>query len=164
MCDVPQFHISVLLRSTFVPRDRDNCVCAVMCSSGIWRSSYQVLLYAAWAGGGILQPQHGPYHASAVSYPEGGGRRRGARSNTFTWSELLLYYKTEFVFHRFLLKNPKRCVCICPAESNNLPPQLPPRNFPANDFKDSDPKSPEQSCKSLSDTYLMRLQHMDMST
>ncbi|XP_042273547.1 phosphatidylinositol 3,4,5-trisphosphate 5-phosphatase 1 [Thunnus maccoyii] len=49
-------------------------------------------------------------------------------------------------------------------ESNNLPPQLPPRNFPANDVKDSDPKSPEQACKSLSDTYLMRLQHMDMST
>ncbi|KAM7388680.1 hypothetical protein PAMP_024840 [Pampus punctatissimus] len=49
-------------------------------------------------------------------------------------------------------------------ESNNLPPQLPPRNFLANDIKDSDPKSPEQACKSLSDTFLMRLQHMDMST
>uniref|UniRef100_G3NI52 phosphatidylinositol-3,4,5-trisphosphate 5-phosphatase n=1 Tax=Gasterosteus aculeatus aculeatus TaxID=481459 RepID=G3NI52_GASAC len=48
-------------------------------------------------------------------------------------------------------------------ESNNLPPQLPPRNFLANDGKDSEPKSSEQSCKSLSDTYLMRLQHMDMS-
>ncbi|XP_077963753.1 phosphatidylinositol 3,4,5-trisphosphate 5-phosphatase 1 isoform X2 [Gasterosteus aculeatus] len=52
---------------------------------------------------------------------------------------------------------------LCPAESNNLPPQLPPRNFLANDGKDGEPKSSEQSCKSLSDTYLMRLQHMDMS-
>ncbi|XP_070764438.1 phosphatidylinositol 3,4,5-trisphosphate 5-phosphatase 1 [Enoplosus armatus] len=49
-------------------------------------------------------------------------------------------------------------------ESNHLPPQLPPRNFAANDVKDSDPKSSEQTCKSLSDTYLMRLQHMDLST
>ncbi|XP_070688087.1 phosphatidylinositol 3,4,5-trisphosphate 5-phosphatase 1 isoform X2 [Pempheris klunzingeri] len=48
-------------------------------------------------------------------------------------------------------------------ESNNLPPQLPPRNFPANDVKDSEPKSSEQACKSLSDTYLMRLQQMDLS-
>uniref|UniRef100_A0A8C2X981 phosphatidylinositol-3,4,5-trisphosphate 5-phosphatase n=1 Tax=Cyclopterus lumpus TaxID=8103 RepID=A0A8C2X981_CYCLU len=48
-------------------------------------------------------------------------------------------------------------------ESNNLPPQLPPRNFFTNDVKDSDPKSSEQACKSLSDTYLMRLQHMDLS-
>ncbi|XP_054458554.1 phosphatidylinositol 3,4,5-trisphosphate 5-phosphatase 1 [Anoplopoma fimbria] len=48
-------------------------------------------------------------------------------------------------------------------ESNNLPPQLPPRNFLANDVKDGDPKSSEQACKSLSDTYLMRLQHMDLS-
>uniref|UniRef100_A0A4W6DLN3 phosphatidylinositol-3,4,5-trisphosphate 5-phosphatase n=1 Tax=Lates calcarifer TaxID=8187 RepID=A0A4W6DLN3_LATCA len=48
-------------------------------------------------------------------------------------------------------------------ESNNLPPQLPPRNFTANDVKDND-KSSEQACKSLSDTYLMRLQHMDLST
>ncbi|XP_053178161.1 phosphatidylinositol 3,4,5-trisphosphate 5-phosphatase 1 isoform X1 [Scomber japonicus] len=44
-------------------------------------------------------------------------------------------------------------------ESNSLPPQLPPRNFGPNDVKES----PEQACKSLSDTYLMRLQHMDMS-
>uniref|UniRef100_A0A8D3DLM9 phosphatidylinositol-3,4,5-trisphosphate 5-phosphatase n=1 Tax=Scophthalmus maximus TaxID=52904 RepID=A0A8D3DLM9_SCOMX len=48
-------------------------------------------------------------------------------------------------------------------ESNNLPPQLPPRNFPANDAKDSDCKSPEQSCKCLSDTFLMRLQLTDLS-
>ncbi|XP_044054159.1 phosphatidylinositol 3,4,5-trisphosphate 5-phosphatase 1 isoform X2 [Siniperca chuatsi] len=49
-------------------------------------------------------------------------------------------------------------------ETNNLPPQLPPRNFAANDVKDSDLKSSEQACKSLSDTCLMRLQHMDLST
>ncbi|KAG7513453.1 phosphatidylinositol 3,4,5-trisphosphate 5-phosphatase 1 [Solea senegalensis] len=49
-------------------------------------------------------------------------------------------------------------------ESNSLPPQLPPRNFPPTDSKDADYKSPEQFCKSLSDTYLMRLQHMDLST
>uniref|UniRef100_A0A673CSS7 phosphatidylinositol-3,4,5-trisphosphate 5-phosphatase n=1 Tax=Sphaeramia orbicularis TaxID=375764 RepID=A0A673CSS7_9TELE len=49
-------------------------------------------------------------------------------------------------------------------EPNNLPPQLPPRNFPANDVKESDSNTSEQACKSLSDTYLMRLQHMDMST
>ncbi|XP_026201450.1 phosphatidylinositol 3,4,5-trisphosphate 5-phosphatase 1 isoform X1 [Anabas testudineus] len=42
----------------------------------------------------------------------------------------------------------------------SLPPQLPPRNF--NDVKEND--SFDQSCKSLSDTYLMRLQHMDLST
>ncbi|XP_035509815.1 phosphatidylinositol 3,4,5-trisphosphate 5-phosphatase 1 isoform X1 [Morone saxatilis] len=41
-------------------------------------------------------------------------------------------------------------------ESNILPPQLPPRNF---DVKDS-----EQPCKNLSDTFLMRLQNMDLST
>ncbi|XP_076583362.1 phosphatidylinositol 3,4,5-trisphosphate 5-phosphatase 1 [Chaetodon auriga] len=49
-------------------------------------------------------------------------------------------------------------------ESNNLPPQLPPRNFAANDVKDSEPKPSEQACKPLSDTCLMRLQHMDLST
>uniref|UniRef100_UPI0037E90BDC phosphatidylinositol 3,4,5-trisphosphate 5-phosphatase 1 n=1 Tax=Semicossyphus pulcher TaxID=241346 RepID=UPI0037E90BDC len=49
-------------------------------------------------------------------------------------------------------------------ESSNLPPELPPRNFAANDVKDSDPRSSEQGCKSLSETYLMRLQHMDLST
>ncbi|XP_042339626.1 phosphatidylinositol 3,4,5-trisphosphate 5-phosphatase 1 [Plectropomus leopardus] len=51
-------------------------------------------------------------------------------------------------------------------ESNNLPPQLPPRNFLANDVKDSDPVRPssEQPCKSLSETYLTRLQHMDLSS
>ncbi|XP_032382090.1 phosphatidylinositol 3,4,5-trisphosphate 5-phosphatase 1 isoform X1 [Etheostoma spectabile] len=42
-------------------------------------------------------------------------------------------------------------------EATNFPPQLPPRNFTVNDVKDSDPKS-------LSDTYLMRLQQMDLST
>uniref|UniRef100_A0A7N9AUY4 phosphatidylinositol-3,4,5-trisphosphate 5-phosphatase n=1 Tax=Mastacembelus armatus TaxID=205130 RepID=A0A7N9AUY4_9TELE len=47
-------------------------------------------------------------------------------------------------------------------ESNSLPPQLPPRNFPA-DMKDSDSKPFEQACKSLSETYLMRLQHLDLS-
>lgn len=31
-------------------------------------------------------------------------------------------------------------------------------------MKDSDSKSPELACKSLSDTYLMRLQHIDLST
>lgn len=54
-------------------------------------------------------------------------------------------------------------MCLCAAESNSLPPQLPPRKFPLNDVKDSDSKSPEPACKSLSDTYLMRLQHMDLS-
>ncbi|XP_068175791.1 phosphatidylinositol 3,4,5-trisphosphate 5-phosphatase 1 isoform X2 [Antennarius striatus] len=49
-------------------------------------------------------------------------------------------------------------------ESNNLPPQLPPRNIATNDVKDNDPKSSEQVCKSLSDTFLKRLQHMDLST
>ncbi|KAM3619855.1 uncharacterized protein V6R79_014724 [Siganus canaliculatus] len=47
---------------------------------------------------------------------------------------------------------------------NNPPPQLPPRNFLTLDVKDTDPKSPDQPCKSLSDTYLMRLQHVDLST
>ncbi|XP_029285211.1 phosphatidylinositol 3,4,5-trisphosphate 5-phosphatase 1 [Cottoperca gobio] len=42
------------------------------------------------------------------------------------------------------------------SESHILPPQLPPRNFPGNDVKDSDSMS-------LSDTYLMRLQNMDLS-
>ncbi|TWW57480.1 phosphatidylinositol 3,4,5-trisphosphate 5-phosphatase 1 [Takifugu flavidus] len=46
-------------------------------------------------------------------------------------------------------------------ESYNLPPQLPPRII--NEVKDSEPKCPEQSCKSFQDTYLMRLQHMDLS-
>ncbi|CAJ1059816.1 phosphatidylinositol 3%2C4,5-trisphosphate 5-phosphatase 1 isoform X1 [Xyrichtys novacula] len=49
-------------------------------------------------------------------------------------------------------------------ESNNLPPQLPPRNFTANDLKDTDLKPSEQACKSLSETYLTRLQHMDLSS
>lgn len=62
------------------------------------------------------------------------------------------------------LKIPKHPICLHPAESNNLPPQLPPRNFAANDVKDSEPKSSEQACKSLSDTYLMRLQQTDLST
>uniref|UniRef100_A0A3P8TS77 phosphatidylinositol-3,4,5-trisphosphate 5-phosphatase n=1 Tax=Amphiprion percula TaxID=161767 RepID=A0A3P8TS77_AMPPE len=44
-------------------------------------------------------------------------------------------------------------------EPDSLPPQLPPRHFTADDSKAS-----EQPCKSLSDTYLMRLQHLDLST
>ncbi|XP_054646541.1 phosphatidylinositol 3,4,5-trisphosphate 5-phosphatase 1 isoform X2 [Dunckerocampus dactyliophorus] len=48
-------------------------------------------------------------------------------------------------------------------ESNNPPPQLPPRNLPAIEVKDDDIKSCEQGHKGLSDTFLMRLQHMDMS-
>ncbi|KAM6921746.1 phosphatidylinositol 3,4,5-trisphosphate 5-phosphatase 1 [Xenentodon cancila] len=47
-------------------------------------------------------------------------------------------------------------------ESSHHPPQLPPRNFTA-DAKENESKTCEQSCKSLSDTYLMRLQHMDLS-
>ncbi|XP_041862783.1 phosphatidylinositol 3,4,5-trisphosphate 5-phosphatase 1 isoform X2 [Melanotaenia boesemani] len=47
-------------------------------------------------------------------------------------------------------------------ESNNNPPQLPPRNFPA-ESKESESKTSEQASKSLSDTYLMKLQHMDLS-
>ncbi|XP_053285691.1 phosphatidylinositol 3,4,5-trisphosphate 5-phosphatase 1 [Pleuronectes platessa] len=48
-------------------------------------------------------------------------------------------------------------------ESNSLPPQLPPRNFSTNDVKDSDSKSSEQPCKSLSETFQMRLQSIDLS-
>ncbi|KAM9762605.1 phosphatidylinositol 3,4,5-trisphosphate 5-phosphatase 1 isoform 1-T1 [Menidia menidia] len=47
-------------------------------------------------------------------------------------------------------------------ESNNSPPQLPPRNFTA-DGKECETKTSEQASKSLSDTYLTRLQHMDLS-
>ncbi|KAM9849177.1 phosphatidylinositol 3,4,5-trisphosphate 5-phosphatase 1 isoform 2-T2 [Aulostomus maculatus] len=49
-------------------------------------------------------------------------------------------------------------------ESSNQPPQLPPRKFTSNDGKDSEVKTSEQACKSLADTFLMRLQHVDMST
>ncbi|XP_077390371.1 phosphatidylinositol 3,4,5-trisphosphate 5-phosphatase 1 [Festucalex cinctus] len=49
-------------------------------------------------------------------------------------------------------------------ESNNPPPQLPPRNFMANEVKDGDIKSCEQAGKCLSDAFLMKLQHMDMAT
>ncbi|XP_033936620.1 phosphatidylinositol 3,4,5-trisphosphate 5-phosphatase 1 isoform X1 [Pseudochaenichthys georgianus] len=42
-------------------------------------------------------------------------------------------------------------------ESQILPPQLPPRNFAGNDVRESDSMS-------LSETCLMRLQHMDLST
>ncbi|MEQ2289100.1 hypothetical protein AMECASPLE_029609 [Ameca splendens] len=48
-------------------------------------------------------------------------------------------------------------------ESNNHPPQLPPRNFTA-DGKESESKTSEQATKSLLDTYLTRLQHIDLST
>ncbi|XP_072294353.1 phosphatidylinositol 3,4,5-trisphosphate 5-phosphatase 1 [Eucyclogobius newberryi] len=41
---------------------------------------------------------------------------------------------------------------------SSLPPQLPPRNFSTSDTKDT-----EQVTKSLSDTYMARLQHMDIS-
>nr|XP_046248316.1 phosphatidylinositol 3,4,5-trisphosphate 5-phosphatase 1 [Scatophagus argus] len=49
-------------------------------------------------------------------------------------------------------------------ESSNLPPQLPPRNIIINDVKDSDSKPSEPAYKSISDTCLMRLQHIDLST
>ncbi|KAM4574408.1 phosphatidylinositol 3,4,5-trisphosphate 5-phosphatase 1 isoform 1-T1 [Fundulus diaphanus] len=48
-------------------------------------------------------------------------------------------------------------------EPNSHPPQLPPRNFMA-DAKESESKTSEQATKSLSDMYLMRLQHIDLST
>uniref|UniRef100_A0A3B4B2S6 phosphatidylinositol-3,4,5-trisphosphate 5-phosphatase n=1 Tax=Periophthalmus magnuspinnatus TaxID=409849 RepID=A0A3B4B2S6_9GOBI len=41
---------------------------------------------------------------------------------------------------------------------SSLPPQLPPRNFSTSDTKDT-----EQVTKSLLDTYMSRLQHMDLS-
>uniref|UniRef100_A0A8C6KWD1 phosphatidylinositol-3,4,5-trisphosphate 5-phosphatase n=1 Tax=Nothobranchius furzeri TaxID=105023 RepID=A0A8C6KWD1_NOTFU len=44
-------------------------------------------------------------------------------------------------------------------ETSNHPPQLPPRNFTS----ESESKTSEQASKSLSDTYLMRLQYMDLS-
>ncbi|XP_030584033.1 phosphatidylinositol 3,4,5-trisphosphate 5-phosphatase 1 [Archocentrus centrarchus] len=47
-------------------------------------------------------------------------------------------------------------------EPNSLPPQLPPRNIPL-DVKDGDTKTSEQASKSITDTYLARLQHMDLS-
>ncbi|XP_061895445.1 phosphatidylinositol 3,4,5-trisphosphate 5-phosphatase 1 isoform X2 [Entelurus aequoreus] len=49
-------------------------------------------------------------------------------------------------------------------ENKDLPPQLPPRDFPAGEVKDGATKSCEQGHKGLSETFLMRLQHMDMST
>uniref|UniRef100_A0A3P8UV22 phosphatidylinositol-3,4,5-trisphosphate 5-phosphatase n=1 Tax=Cynoglossus semilaevis TaxID=244447 RepID=A0A3P8UV22_CYNSE len=49
-------------------------------------------------------------------------------------------------------------------ECPDLPPQLPPRTFTAGDVREPDHKSSETLSKSLSDMYLMRLQHMDMST
>lgn len=51
---------------------------------------------------------------------------------------------------------------VCVPESNSLPPQLPPRHFLA-DAKESETKTSEQATKALSDTYLMRLQHIDLS-
>lgn len=48
------------------------------------------------------------------------------------------------------------------AEPNSLPPQLPPRNIPL-DVKDCDAKTSEQASKSISDAYMARLQHMDLS-
>uniref|UniRef100_A0A8C7Z0E3 phosphatidylinositol-3,4,5-trisphosphate 5-phosphatase n=1 Tax=Oryzias sinensis TaxID=183150 RepID=A0A8C7Z0E3_9TELE len=47
-------------------------------------------------------------------------------------------------------------------ECSNLPPQLPPRKI-SPDLKENDSKTLEQASKSLSDTYQMRLQHVDMS-
>uniref|UniRef100_A0AAX7TLU2 phosphatidylinositol-3,4,5-trisphosphate 5-phosphatase n=1 Tax=Astatotilapia calliptera TaxID=8154 RepID=A0AAX7TLU2_ASTCA len=47
-------------------------------------------------------------------------------------------------------------------EQNSHPPQLPPRNIPL-DVKDGDSKTSEQASKSLSDIYLAKLQHMDLS-
>lgn len=129
-----------------------NGVSVVICPSGIWRSPYQVLHYAAWAGRSVLQSQHGSGHTSAGLRPEGGGDGRGARSKSFT-----LY--VQWLFSVIDFKDPKCATCVCASEPS-LPPQLPPRNF--NDVKEND--SFDQSCKSLSDTYLMRLQHMDLST
>lgn len=47
---------------------------------------------------------------------------------------------------------------------SQLPPQLPPRNFPSNDIKDAEAKTAEQPSKSLPDTMLTRLQQLDTST
>lgn len=135
----------------------ENQVFTVLCSSGIGRSSQSLLLHAAWAGGGVLQPQHGSGHASAVPGPKRGGGRRGARSNNSSSYECAECPSKVF-------KSPKQSSCFCPAESHNSPPQLPPRNFPLNEVKDSEQKSSDQACKSLSETYLMRLQYMDLST
>lgn len=89
-------------------------------------------------------------------------RRKQTRSQVeqlhFTWIVAFLLDPCQ----RF--KPLTSCTSPCPAESNDLPPQLPPRNFSPNDLKDGDQKSPESACKSLSDTYLMRLQHVDLSS
>ncbi|XP_037530930.1 phosphatidylinositol 3,4,5-trisphosphate 5-phosphatase 1 [Nematolebias whitei] len=47
-------------------------------------------------------------------------------------------------------------------EAANHPPQLPPRTF-TSDMKESESKPSEPAGKSLSDMYLMKLQHMDLS-
>ncbi|XP_075901230.1 phosphatidylinositol 3,4,5-trisphosphate 5-phosphatase 1 [Nelusetta ayraudi] len=49
-------------------------------------------------------------------------------------------------------------------DTNQLPPQLPPRNFASNDIKDAEAKTAEQLSKSLPDTMLTRLQQLDTST
>lgn len=56
-------------------------VSGVVCSPGLGGSSHQVLLWAAWAGRGLLQPQHGPDHTSAVPGAERGRGGGGDRSN-----------------------------------------------------------------------------------
>lgn len=128
-------------------------VSAMIGSSGLWRRSYQVLLRVAGASGGLFESQHGSGHTSAVPSPKRGRDGRGARLVqtdehwSLGWSNLVVQSEPFII--------------PLPAESYNLPPQLPPRII--NEVKDSEPKCPEHSCKSFQDTYLMRLQHMDLS-
>ncbi|KAM3838183.1 phosphatidylinositol 3,4,5-trisphosphate 5-phosphatase 1-like [Diretmus argenteus] len=48
-------------------------------------------------------------------------------------------------------------------EPSSHPPQLPPRNYAASDGKDGEAKCPEHPSLSLSETYLQRLQLVDMT-
>lgn len=57
-------------------------VSGVVCSPGLGGSSHQVLLWAAWAGGGLLQPQHGFDHTSTIPGAERGGGGGGDRFNS----------------------------------------------------------------------------------
>ena len=88
---------------------------------------------------------------------------RGRRRQTRTKVKNLLFIKSVVITESIAcLRNLKAPICLCIAESNNHPPQLPPRNFTA-DGKECESKTSEQASKSLSETYLMRLQHMDLS-
>lgn len=109
-----------------------------MCPPGLGGSSNQVLLWAAWASGGLLQPQHGPGHTSTVPCAERG--RDGGRDRSYSAAT------SSSIFQG--LKNntcPRALFVLAPQTVVNYPRSFHPGTLPPTTSKMLKPRQPSSS-------------------